>query len=521
VSPARLAPLLIVALVLAACVGGNAGGDLATSQATTAPTPAPPTTAATPAGEAPADPTSTTAPPMTTAPPTTTTIAPGGIGGPHGEVVGLTMFRGNPSRTYYGAGPIPTDMPLQWRFPERPMCSNSPVGGQDKWWCGSGWTGQPVVWERPDGITEVIFGAYDQYLHFLDAATGERTRPSFHLGNIMKGSVTLDPDGYPLVYAGSRNPRFMIIALDREEPVEVWGMNAGDRPGMWNNDWDSNPAVVDGIMYQGGENSWWYAVELNRGYGDDGLVTLDPEIVFDMPAFTPELVAAVGRNQSVESSTAVHEGRAFFTNSAGRVVGVDVSALGSGGEASVFFDYWMGDDVDATPIVDAEGYLYIAAEIDHGHPRGAEVGQLVKLDPDHQGDDPRVWSLDVPGRPGVKGGMWATPALVDDVLFVATNPGELLAVDTATGEVLWRDDTIGAHAWSSPVHADGRLVVSVGCGSNPALRVYDVSDPRSPTVLAEHAFTEGCIESTPALWKGQLFVGSRDGYFYAVGERTD
>ncbi len=79
------------------------------------------------------------------------------------------------------------------------MCGSSSVGGVSSQWCGSGWTGQPVVWERPDGITEVIFGAYDKAVHFLDADTGEELRPSFLTGDIIKGSVTLDPDGFPLL----------------------------------------------------------------------------------------------------------------------------------------------------------------------------------------------------------------------------------------------------------------------------------------------------------------------------------
>lgn len=444
----------------------------------------------------------------------TTTVAPGGVGARHGEVDGLTMFRGNPSRTWYGEGPLPDSLAVRWRFPDSQMCGTSPVGGENIVWCGSGWTGQPVVWERPDGITEVIFGAYDKNIHFLDAATGERTRPDFPMGDIIKGSVTLDPDGYPLLYSGSRDSRFRIIALDRDEPTELWSLEASAVPGMWNSDWDSNPVIVDGVMYQGGENSWWYAVALNRDYGEDGLVAIEPDIVFDMPAFTDELVAAVGRQQSVESSTAVHEGTAYFTNSAGRIVGVDVASLPAG-EASVVFDYWVGDDVDATPVVDAAGHLYVSAEVDLATSRAAEVGQLVKLDPGNPGD-PRIWGLDVPGSGGLAGGIWATPALVGDVLFVATNPGELLAVDTETGEVLWRDD-IGTHAWSSPVHVDGRLLVSVHCESAPALRIYDVSsDPRAPVHISDNVFAGGCVESTPAVWKGGVYVGSRDGYFYAL-----
>ena len=107
---------------------------------------------------------------------------------------------------------------VAWRYPDEAMCGNSPVGGEDKVWCGGGWTGQPLVWERPDGVTELIFGAYDKHIHFVDADTGEDTRPPFDMGDIIKGTVTLDPDGHPLLYAGSRDSRFRIIALDRPVP---------------------------------------------------------------------------------------------------------------------------------------------------------------------------------------------------------------------------------------------------------------------------------------------------------------
>ncbi len=498
----------LVALVLlaAACSLGDDAGSADT-------TAAPLTTLASAAGDVPTSGPATT---TTTSSTTTTTTEPPIIGAPHGSVTGLTMFRGNPSRTYYGDGSIPIDLDVLWRFPDAPMCGISAVGGEQKQWCGSGWTGQPVVWERPDGVTEVIFGAYDKQIHFLDAATGERTRPDFPMGDIIKGSVTLDPDGYPLLYSGSRDPDFKIIALDRDVPTLLWTLNASGVPGMWNNDWDSNPAIVDGVMYQGGENSWWYAVELNRDHDENGLVTVDPEIVFDTPAFSDQTVAAVGRQQSVENSTAIFQDRAYFANSAGRVVGVDIEPLPDG-EASIVFDYWVGDDVDATIVIDDAGDIYVSAEVDHATRRAGEIGQLVKLDPDSP-HDPVVWGVPVPSRNGLDGGIWATPALVDDVLFVPTNPGDLLAVDIATGEIVWSDD-IGAHAWSSPVHVDGRLLIAVNCDTAAALRVYDVADPRDPAILSEVSFSGGCIESTPAVWGGHVFVGSRDGFFYALGER--
>jgi outer membrane protein assembly factor BamB len=447
------------------------------------------------------------------------------VGRPWGTTIGLTMFRGNPTRTWYGTGPLPTTAPSTlWRFPSKPMCGNSPVGPNPKRWCGSGWTGQPAVWKRPDGITEVIFGAYDKNIHFLDADTGERTRPDFAMGDIIKGSVTIDPDGYPLLYTGSRDPRFRIIALDGDELREVWSLHALDVEGMWNDDWDSNPVIIDDMMYEGGENSFWYAVKLNRGYDAEGKVTVDPRVMCEIPAWTAELQETFGRQHSVENSTVVFGQRAFFATSAGRVVGVDVSDAESG-NCPIVFDFWNGDDTDATMSIDAEGFLYVVSHGDTAKTsnlaarRVREVGDLIKLDPNRP-DDPIVWSAHLSAARGQDAGAWATPALHPDagLLFVATDTGDLLAIDTDTGETVWTD-FIGGNAWSSPVITDDAMVVGIGCFSERAgFRAYDMTNPRSPRPMWDIEVGAGsCVESTPAIWEGRMFVGSRDGHFYALG----
>jgi outer membrane protein assembly factor BamB len=516
----RLGPLAAVVFLAAVLVGGfilaarpsSPGGEVAAlAEATTT------TATVTPASPpTPADTTTTTTAETTTTPAPSRapdTVPAFTVGQPWGSVTGLTMFRGNPTRTWYGTGPIPTETPGElWRYPDEPMCGLSSVGGESRQWCGSGWTGQPVVWERPDGITEVIFGAYDKAVHFVDAATGEDTRPEFPVGDIIKGSVTLDPDGYPLLYTGSRDNKLRIIALDRPEPTELWSLDADAVNGIWNDDWDGNPVIVDDIMYEGGENGWFFAVVLNRDYADDGTVTVDPEIAFQTPGYTDELISLVGRNVSIESSVAVFEQRVYFTNSGGRVVGLDVSEVRDG-EAPVVFDYWLGDDADATVVVDSEGMLYVAVEEERKNDRSAEVGQLVKLDP-YTDEDPRLWGVAVPGG-GVPGGIWATPALGERHVYVSTETGRLLAVDSATGEVTW-EDSVGAHAWSSAVIVDDTLVVAT-C-EPPEIRAYSLAAPAVPAPLWMLApAARGCIESTPAVWAGRLYVGSRDGFFRSYG----
>jgi len=462
---------------------------------------------------------------------TTTTTLPGldrepntvpgaTVGRPWGSITGLSMFRGNPTRTFYGTGPISGSPSQIWSYPDSGMCSQSTNLGQTTTWCGMGWTGQPAVWERPDGVTELIFGAYDRAIHFVDAATGQDLRSRFVTGDIIKGSVTVDPDGFPLLYSGSRDNKLRIIALDRSEPTELWSLDAYDVEGTWNDDWDGNPLIIDDIMYEGGENGWFFAYQLNRGYDGSGLVTVEPERLLAMPGYDSELRSLAGGNLSIENSVAAYEQRVYFANSAGRVVGLDVSEIRDG-NAPVVFDYYAGGDIDASIVIDADGMLYVSvnvkpAQVGQGYrtagniERTREVGQLIKLDP-YTSSDPLVWGVDLTAEGG-DSGTWATPALHDGLLYTNTHLGSLIAVDAATGDVVWRDGTVGWHSWSSPAVVDGTLVVATCVGD---LRGYSLEDPRAPQLSWTVPVGESCLEATPAIWNGVIYLGSRDGYIRA------
>ena len=442
------------------------------------------------------------------------------VGRPISDAVrGLTMFRGNATRTWYGLGPVPRAPRILWRFPAaRPMCSHSRVGHEDPLWCGSGWTGQPAVVERGDSI-EVIVGTYDRAVHFLDGATGVERRPPFATNDIIKGSVAVDPDGFPLVYSGSRDNFFHVIAIDRPRPTELWRLSAEDAPRpMWNDDWDGNAVIRDDYLFEGGENGWYYVVKLNRRMGGDGLVSIAPQVLARIPSFDDSLLAAIHDQEvSIENSTALYGWTAYFANSGGAVWGVDLRGLRHGGTVRPTFRYWTGDDTDASIVIDEEGMLYVASELQRFNARSAVVGQLIKLDPRRAGD-PRIWGIQIPhGRREKLGGIWATPALHGDMLYVATNSGRLLGVDRNTGTIRW-ELPLPEHAWSSPVVVDNTLIVADCEGS---IHAFDVSRPGTtpPELWTFHLPSGACIESTPAVWKGRLYVGARDGYFYAIGDR--
>jgi outer membrane protein assembly factor BamB len=197
------------------------------------------------------------------------------------------------------------------------------------------------------------------------------------------------------------------------------------------------------------------------------------------------------------------------------VVGVDVSNVRDG-EAPIVFDYYAGGDIDATMVTDAEGMLYVAIEHEPSQmksverTRNFEVGQLIKLDPYTDGD-PRVWGIDLTSG-DADSGSWSTPALHEGVLYVNTQQGALLAVDAATGEILWSDE-VGWHAWSSPVVVDETLVTATCLGD---LRAYSLADPRAPVKLWQVGLGESCLEATPVIWDGRIYLGSRDGFFRAL-----
>ncbi|MEX0743492.1 MAG: hypothetical protein WD248_03945, partial [Actinomycetota bacterium] len=356
---------------------------------------------------------------------------------------GMTTFRGNATRSWYGEGPVPEDPRIAWRYPETgSLCSESSDQHGVRLWCGTGWTGQPNVIVGDDGGIEVRINAYDGAYHFVDGLTGEPVRPELQTGDLAKGSASSDPDGYPLYYAGSRDNFLRVIALDRAEPTVLWSLNASTsvpNP-VWNNDWDGAPLVIDDYLLEGGENSWLYVIRLNRDYDRNGKVTVDPEVVLTVPGFDDQLLAALpDSNVSIESSVAFDDGVVYFANSGGLVQGWDISRVLEGGKrAKRIFRFWTGEDTDATVVIDEEGALYVASELERFSPRAQEVGQLMKLDPSRP-DDPLVWSFAITER-GAEGagGAWATPAIYGDMVYIATNYGDLIGIERETGRERWR-----------------------------------------------------------------------------------
>lgn len=119
----------------------------------------------------------------------------------------------------------------------------------------------------------------------------------------------------------------------------------------------------------------------------------------------------------------------------------------------------------------------------------------------------------------------STPAVDGDRLFVGSGNGELLAVDAASGKVIWRHATAG-RVRSSPTVADGVVYVGSFDGYLYALDAatgverWKFATEGTRLDSAAAGFDRQSIQSSPAVSADQVVFGGRDGMFYGVDRAT-
>ena len=388
---------------------------------------------------------------------------------------GVTTFRGNNFRsdpTYGTANLANETVSYLW----------SAYNGALDGWPGCGWTGQPQIikWDdetkaimnlydsakEKEDLVEVIYGTLDGYIYFFDLEDGTRTRDPIYVGMVMKGSGTLDPRGFPLLYVGSGTvlngvkPRMYIISLIDSTILDESGANDSWAPRYWSG-FDSAPLVdaeTDTLIWPG-ENGLLYTIKLNTNYdAAAGTISVDPG--------TPVMVRySTDRSNNetywvgMEDSVCMVENFLYVADNSGMVFCVDINTM------ELIWAQDIKDDTNASPVFewgeDGNGYIYIAPSL-HWTANGSwgEIS-LYKLDA-QTGEI--VW--EVPYECGtiedLSGGVQSTPVigrvgsdLEGLVVFsISYTPnmstGILVALDTETGETVWEKE-MGSYAWSSPV----------------------------------------------------------------------
>lgn len=168
--------------------------------------------------------------------------------------------------------------------------------------------------------------------------------------------------------------------------------------------------------------------------------------------------------------------------------------------AGLLWRFVTDGPVRSSPVVSAET-LYV----------GSTDGKFYALD---RMTGQERWHVDV-GSP-----VSSSAAIAEGLAIFVSRDGVSRAVDAQTGELRWRFDTgpemdwaWGMEGWdvylSSPVVHEGRVVFGAGDGVVYAL---ELGTGRELWRFA----TQGRIRSTPAIADGVVFVGSADGIVYAL-----
>ncbi len=480
-----------------------------------------------------------------------------------GDGIKLASFLGGLQRNVYGIGPAPHRLDVIWRV----AIGHGWTGGRlpkdpPSIWSGIGWTGQPVL-VRDGGRLYVLFGGYDHHLHKVDALSGKVVWESAW-DDIIKSTPTVIEDPDPagederyLVLAGSRRGYPLDFDSDKVAPYravsfasgkEVWRLPV-PRTRCYSRDCDGSGLFYDGRLYMGVESGWFYKIDPFGTQPWQGHAT--PTILADQLLLGTTQDRRVHKgNLVLEASPSLLGQTLFVSSGAGHVYGLRPSDL------AVVWDYRTGSDLDGTPIPTGDGCLLQSVEKQYipGH------GGVLKLDPSKPPKDAVVWFLPTEDRElsEWRGGVLGSVAVNDASNRAGRRPA-LAAVVAVDGCLyLFSQDTLAEGTVKGPNNQPGLkapLVLAkvwmgggittpiivgdavVAAGYDNIVHLYRITYAKAKEgdagavqsadgdwwtvgLTQRAAFTGGgAYESSPVLWDGRVYIGSRDGYFYCLGDR--
>jgi hypothetical protein len=446
------------------------------------------------------------------------------------NIEGILTFRGNNLRdkSSYGYAEIEKEqLNIQWSV----STSSSSWGG------GAGWTGQPSIVKWPkemkkfmnideeykndDNFIEVIYASLDGKVYFIDLQTGKQTRKPIDINNPIKGSLSIDSRGYPLLYVGqginetgkigyrifSLIDGKLLYFLNGNDSKAYRGWGAFDGSALINRRTDT--------LIIGGENGLFYNIKLNTNYNkESGEISIDPEII--------KYAYKIDGNdyQGIENSAAVYRNLAYFADNGGSIQCIDLMNL------TPVWTFDVTDDTDATLTIEVEEgvpYIYTANEVDkQGKVGTTYLRKINGLNGELMFEKPYK-AMSLIGKQPVNGGVLATNIIGKNNLsnmvvfsiarYKKFDSGLLVALDKQSGKEIWRLE-MRNYAWSSPVDIydkDGKGYI-VQCDSRGYIHLID---GKNGTILDEIKVNNN-IESSPAVFENTMVVAERYGKIYGI-----
>ena len=466
-----------------------------------------------------------------------------GDGEDYSSLPGVITFRGNNYRDTAAYG---TANMTQRKFGEYWTHSTGSIVAPDgAFWSGNGWTGQPLIAEWPketravmnmydwakeaDTLVEVIYPSMDGNIYFLELESGRQTRDTLNMGFTYKGTGTLDPRGYPLLYVGSGydsskgSSRVFVISLIDGSTLYTFGPedNYGFALRAWSM-FDAAPLIdadTDKLISPG-ENGLLYIITLGTEYDEEaGTISVNPSRVVKWRYKT-------ARNTlsqywlGFEASPVIYQGHIFLADNGGHFMCLNLDTL------ELVWVQDILDDANCTPVLEIEDghpYLYISTSYHLGWRSYSTANVPVwKID---AVTGEIVWQTDFScySVSGLSGGSQGSIASgkgeLGGLIFVSmaryptSEGGTLMALSKSDGSVVWELPT-QVYSWSTPTlvyDQDGHGYV-IYCTLGQYMYLLD-------GLTGEQLDAMNCggkFEASPAVYGNRIVVGHRNGAIYGV-----
>lgn len=445
-------------------------------------------------------------------------------------IEGVLTFRGDNLRTSpaFGKADIKDKKLKQQWYMET---SSSTWGG------GAGWTGQPSIIRWPEDVkammnikpeykakkdfVEVVYASLDGNVYFLDLYTGKRTREPIKVYNPIKGSVALDPRGYPLLYVGqgiSEKGKIGYRIFNLINGEEMYFINGLDSKAyrQWGA-FDSSPIIDKNkdIMILCGENGLVYNIKLNTKFDKaNKKVSINPEII------KYRYKISGNGHQGIENSVSAYRNLAYFADNGGSIQCLNLQKM------KPLWTFNGGDDTDATITIDIKDnvpYIYTANEVDKQGTRGkAYLRKINGLNGKVIFEKPYE-AMSLLGNSPVNGGVLATNVIgkntINDLVifnvarYKKFNSGLLVALNKETGKEVWKFE-MPNYCWSSPVDVydpSGKAYLIQGDSIG---NLYLIEGKTG--VVLDTINLGSNIESSPAVFNDTLVLATRGGKVFGV-----
>ncbi|MEA2077926.1 MAG: PQQ-binding-like beta-propeller repeat protein [Candidatus Marinimicrobia bacterium] len=446
-----------------------------------------------------------------------------------------STYLGNERRNYYGEN-APGKLDIIWKTDLGEGLTK--IGDKERLWKGSGWTGQPLMlWE--DGKLFLIQGSLDHHLKKINASNGDIIW-EYEFPGAIKGTGTLwtDVKGELLIIQGSRRgPKYStwssnlhpLRAVSYQSGKEVWRYHL-QRGASYSVDVDGTPLIVNDTVYIGLENGNFVVFDPAFSSCENYKDHKRPITLEEHPLYHKDDKTTHGQNLITESSPARIGNHIYITAGSGHVYGYNLETR------SIDWDFFVGADMDGSPTVTYDNCILVSVEKQYIEGQGGAF----KLDPSKPADSSCVVWYFATENDTAKNATWGGGVIgtvsVNDISKTDDMP-HLAGISAIDGYLylLEHDQLDTAKVWgpnkkhqyfkphliasrwigksiSTPLFIGNRIVAA----SYSGVSLFEFDEDKKLQRLERRYI--GGVESTPFVYDGRIYVGSRDGFLYCLGE---